>query len=67
MTLSAFEPYRLLVAELCHQAAASDVALRTSVAVRRARNRALNALFARMADTPQAPRARAWIAHTLKE
>jgi hypothetical protein len=67
MTFSAFEPYRLLVAELCHQAAASDVALRTSVAVRRVRNRAVNAIFARMADSPQGPRARAWIAQTLRD
>jgi hypothetical protein len=66
MTLSAFEPYGLLVAELYRGAMASDCALRTSVALRRARNRAVNAIFARMvAGGSQAPRAGAWIAQTL--
>jgi hypothetical protein len=67
MTFSAFEPYGQLVAEIYRQAVASDVCLRTSVAVRRARNRAVNAIFARVADGPQGPRARAWIAQTLKD
>jgi hypothetical protein len=66
MTFSAFEPYGLFVTELYQKAISSDCALRASVALRRARNRALNAVFARiLAAGPQAPRARAFIADTL--
>ena len=65
MTFSAFEPYGLLMAELYQRAVASDCALRTSVAVRRARNRAVNAIFARIGAGVQAPRARNFIAETL--
>jgi hypothetical protein len=66
MTLSAFEPYGQLMAELYRGAMASDCALHASVAVRRARNRAVNAIFAHLpAGAAQTPRARAWIAHTL--
>lgn len=67
MTLSAFEPYGHLVAELYRGAMASDCALRASVAVRRARNRAVNAIFAHLAGGAQTPRARAWITQTLTD
>lgn len=67
MTLSAFEPYGQLVAELYRGAMASDCALRTSVAVRRVRNRALNAIFAHLGAGAQTPRARAWIAQTFTD
>jgi hypothetical protein len=67
MTLSAFEPYRQLVAELYRGAMASDCALRASVAVRRARNRAVNAVFARMPARTQIPRTRAWVTQALTD
>lgn len=65
MTFTAFEPYGQFFAELYKQAAASDCALRTSVALRRMRNRAVNAIFAHVPDAVQPPRTKAWIADTL--
>lgn len=65
MTFSAFEPYGLFLAEMYRQAAASDCALRASVTLRRARNRAVNAIFAHVPTIVQPPRTRAWIAETL--
>ena len=65
-TLRAFEPYALFFAELCHRASGSDCALKASVALRRARNRTVNAIFAHvLADGARSPRARAFIAETL--
>ncbi len=64
MTFRAFEPYAALFADLCQRTTESDCALKASVALRRARNRTVNAIFAHL--MPQAaPRARAWIAGTL--
>ncbi|HTO97470.1 MAG TPA: hypothetical protein VMK66_10545 [Myxococcales bacterium] len=66
MTFRAREPYGLLVAELARRAAESDCALRASIAMRRVRHRAVNAIFARVIpQSAQAPRTRAWLADTL--
>ena len=62
MQMSAFEPYGLLFTELYRQAVSSDRALRTAVAARRLRNRAVNALFARLPpESRRAATGRAWI------
>jgi len=66
MQLSAFEPYRLLFAEIYRHAIVSDRALRAAVATRRLRNRVVNTIYARMpSEGAPGARGKRWIQQAL--